>query len=163
MSTYNLWKPGNGNQRLELVIREYLEVFREIMLDPWWLKHFNLQGSRFALVLMLEVATNRAAEFIRFPAGLSGMMCTGIARQELSLCKWSVAGTIRIEKYSPVCSRHRDGGEQQDRLLLHSSPPPPTPQRPLYLTALNPKALSPPVVLFPNPDDDLLNHRFPIC
>ena len=42
VSTYNLWKPGDGNQRLELVIRDYLEVFREIMRDPRWLEHFDL-------------------------------------------------------------------------------------------------------------------------
>ncbi len=36
VTTYNLWKPENGNQRLELVIRDYLEVFREIMRDPRW-------------------------------------------------------------------------------------------------------------------------------
>ena len=36
LSTYNLWKPGDGNQ-LELVILDYLEVLREIMRDPrWW-------------------------------------------------------------------------------------------------------------------------------
>ena len=39
---YNLWRPGNGNQRLELVIRDYLEVFREIMRDPRRKDHFNL-------------------------------------------------------------------------------------------------------------------------
>ena len=42
VSTYNLWKPGDGNQRLELVIRDYLEVFREIMLDPRWREQFDL-------------------------------------------------------------------------------------------------------------------------
>ena len=42
VSTYNLWTPGDGNQRLEFVIRAYLEVFREIMRDPRWLKHFDL-------------------------------------------------------------------------------------------------------------------------
>ena len=30
VTTYNLWKPGDGNQRLELVVRDFLEVFREI-------------------------------------------------------------------------------------------------------------------------------------
>ena len=39
---YNLWKPGDGNQRLELVIRDYMEVLRDIMLDPLWLEKFDL-------------------------------------------------------------------------------------------------------------------------
>ena len=42
MHTYNLWKEGDGNQRLELVVRDYLEVFREIMRDPQWKEHFDL-------------------------------------------------------------------------------------------------------------------------
>ena len=42
VSTYNLWKPGDGNQRLELVIRDYLEVFRKIMRDPRWREQFDL-------------------------------------------------------------------------------------------------------------------------
>ena len=32
-STYNLWQEGDGDQKLELVVRDYLEVFREIMLE----------------------------------------------------------------------------------------------------------------------------------
>ena len=40
--TYNLWKEGDGNQRLELVVRDYLEVFREIMRSPEWKDNFNL-------------------------------------------------------------------------------------------------------------------------
>ena len=62
----DLWKPGDGNQRLELVIRDYLEVFREIMRDPRWLKHFDQEStSRFAIVTVSKVgvATNRAAVF----------------------------------------------------------------------------------------------------
>ena len=31
VSTYSLWKPGDGNQRLEFVIRDYLGVFRKII------------------------------------------------------------------------------------------------------------------------------------
>ena len=42
VSTYNLRKPGDGNQKLELVIRDYLEVFREIMRDPRWREQFDL-------------------------------------------------------------------------------------------------------------------------
>ena len=42
VSTCNLWKLEDGNQRLELVIRDYLEVFRAIMLNPRWLEQFNL-------------------------------------------------------------------------------------------------------------------------
>ena len=34
MHTYNLWKEGDGNQRLDFVVRDYLEVFREIMRNP---------------------------------------------------------------------------------------------------------------------------------
>ena len=32
MVEYNLWKPGVGNQNLTLVVRDYLEVFREIII-----------------------------------------------------------------------------------------------------------------------------------
>ena len=42
VSVINLWQPGDGNQRLELVVRDYLEVFREIMRDPRWRKLFDL-------------------------------------------------------------------------------------------------------------------------
>jgi hypothetical protein len=42
VTTYNLWKSGDGNQRLELVIRDFLEVFREIMRDPRWRELFDL-------------------------------------------------------------------------------------------------------------------------
>ena len=52
VSTYNLWKPGDGNQRLELVIPDYLGMFREIMRDPRWREQFDLV---FALVSMLGV------------------------------------------------------------------------------------------------------------
>ena len=40
--TYNLWEPLDGNQRLDLVIRDYLEVFRDIMRNPLWQEHFDL-------------------------------------------------------------------------------------------------------------------------
>jgi len=40
--TYNMWKEGDGNQRLELVVRDFLEVFREIMRNPQWKNHFDL-------------------------------------------------------------------------------------------------------------------------
>ena len=40
--TYNMWKEGDGNQRLELVVRDYLEVFREIMRNPQWKNQFDL-------------------------------------------------------------------------------------------------------------------------
>ena len=40
--TYNMWKEGDGNQRLALVVRDFLEVLREIMHNPQWKKHFNL-------------------------------------------------------------------------------------------------------------------------
>ena len=42
MTTYNLWQEGDGNQRLELVVRDYLEVFREIMRNPEWRNSFDL-------------------------------------------------------------------------------------------------------------------------
>ena len=32
MVEFNLWKPGDGNQDLTLVVRDYLEVFREIII-----------------------------------------------------------------------------------------------------------------------------------
>ena len=43
VSTYNLCKPEDGNQRLELVIPDYAEVLREIMLDPRWRAQFYLE------------------------------------------------------------------------------------------------------------------------
>ena len=42
MQTYNLWQEGDGNQRLELVVLDYLEVFREIMRNPEWKDQFDL-------------------------------------------------------------------------------------------------------------------------
>ena len=42
MVEYNLWKPGVGNQNLTLVVRDYLEVFREIMRYPRWKDQFDL-------------------------------------------------------------------------------------------------------------------------
>ena len=42
MQVYNLWKEGDGNQRLELVARDWLELFREIMQNPEWKKHLDL-------------------------------------------------------------------------------------------------------------------------
>ena len=43
--TYNLWEPGDGNQRLDLMIRDYLEVIREIMWYPRWREHFTFRNS----------------------------------------------------------------------------------------------------------------------
>jgi hypothetical protein len=42
LTEYNLWKPGDGNQKLVLVVRDYLEVFREIMREPRWKDQFDL-------------------------------------------------------------------------------------------------------------------------
>ena len=42
MHTYNLWQEGDGNQRLELVVLDYLELFREIMRNPEWKDQFDL-------------------------------------------------------------------------------------------------------------------------
>jgi hypothetical protein len=42
MHTYDLWQEGDGNQRLEFVVRDYLEVFREIMQSPQWKDQFDL-------------------------------------------------------------------------------------------------------------------------
>ena len=42
MQTYNLWQEGDGNQRLELVVLDYLELFREIMRNPEWKDQFDL-------------------------------------------------------------------------------------------------------------------------
>ena len=42
MVEYNLWMPGDGNQNLTSVDRDYLEVFREIMRDSRWKDHFDL-------------------------------------------------------------------------------------------------------------------------
>ena len=41
-TVYNLWQEGDGDQKLELVVRDYLEVFREIMRDPRWKLLFDL-------------------------------------------------------------------------------------------------------------------------
>jgi hypothetical protein len=40
--TYNLWKKEDGNQQLELVKRDWLDCFREIIQNPEWKKHFDL-------------------------------------------------------------------------------------------------------------------------
>ena len=39
---YNLWKPGNENQMLELAIRYYLELFRQITHDQRWKDDFRV-------------------------------------------------------------------------------------------------------------------------
>lgn len=39
---YNLWKPGDGNQKLVLVVGDNLEVFREIMRNPRWKNQLTL-------------------------------------------------------------------------------------------------------------------------
>jgi hypothetical protein len=39
---YNLWKEGDGNQRLELVVRDFRDTFIEIMRNPQWASHFDL-------------------------------------------------------------------------------------------------------------------------
>jgi len=39
---HTLWKEGDGNQRLELVKRDWLDCFREIMRNPEFKKHFDL-------------------------------------------------------------------------------------------------------------------------
>ena len=39
---YNLWQDRDGNQRLELVMFGYLELFREIMRNPEWKDQFDL-------------------------------------------------------------------------------------------------------------------------
>ena len=38
---YNLWKEKDGNQRLELVVRDFRETFIEIMRNPEWAQHCN--------------------------------------------------------------------------------------------------------------------------
>ena len=38
---YNLWKEGDGNQRLELVVRDFLDVFRKLMRSLDWRDHFD--------------------------------------------------------------------------------------------------------------------------
>lgn len=40
--TYNFWKEGDGNQKLDMVMRDYLEMFREIVRDPRWKHDFDL-------------------------------------------------------------------------------------------------------------------------
>ena len=42
VQVYNLWKEKDGNQRLELVVRDFRETFIEIMRNPEWAQHFDL-------------------------------------------------------------------------------------------------------------------------
>ena len=42
LHTYSLWKEGDGNQKLDLVVRDYLEVFREVMRNTQWKLQFEL-------------------------------------------------------------------------------------------------------------------------
>lgn len=42
VSTYDLWQEGDGDQRLEMVTRDYLEVFRETMSESRWKHDFDL-------------------------------------------------------------------------------------------------------------------------
>ena len=42
MVEYNLWMPVDENHKLNLVVRDFLEVFREIMRDSRWKDHFDL-------------------------------------------------------------------------------------------------------------------------
>jgi hypothetical protein len=37
-----MWREGDGNQRLQFVMRDYLEFFREIVRDPRWKEDFDL-------------------------------------------------------------------------------------------------------------------------
>ena len=39
--TYDFWKEGDRDKKLEMVVRDYLEVFREIMRDPRWKDEFD--------------------------------------------------------------------------------------------------------------------------
>ena len=47
LHTYNLWKEGDGNQKLDLVVRDYLEVFREVMRKPQWRDQFEISFRAF--------------------------------------------------------------------------------------------------------------------
>ena len=42
VTTYDFWREGDGDQRLQFVIRDYLELFRDIMRDPRWKEDFDL-------------------------------------------------------------------------------------------------------------------------
>ena len=42
MVTYSLWKEGDGDKKLEMVMTDYLEVFREIIRDPRWKNDFDI-------------------------------------------------------------------------------------------------------------------------
>ena len=42
LHTYNLWNEGDGNYKLDLVVRDYLEVFREVMRKPRCVRHLLL-------------------------------------------------------------------------------------------------------------------------
>ena len=39
--TYSFWKEGYGDQKLEMMMRDYLKVFRDIMLDQRWENDFD--------------------------------------------------------------------------------------------------------------------------
>ena len=78
---YNLWQEGDGDQKLELVVRDYLEVFREIMRDPRWKLLFDLLfraifddfGNRLIGPACSALAWERIQELlgIRVPIGFS--------------------------------------------------------------------------------------------
>ena len=64
MFEYNLWKPGVGNQNLTLVVRDYLEVFREIMRDPRWKDQFGRREGP-GQTLPSHLATSRCEQAAR--------------------------------------------------------------------------------------------------
>ena len=43
--------PGDGNQNLTLVVRDYLEVFREIMRDSRWKDHFDIVARAISIIM----------------------------------------------------------------------------------------------------------------
>ena len=51
MVEYYLWMPGDGNQNLTLVVRDYLEVFREIMRDSRWKDHFDIVARAISIIM----------------------------------------------------------------------------------------------------------------
>jgi hypothetical protein len=42
MTVFNLWQEGDGDQKLELVVRNYLEVLRDFVRDLRWQGLFGL-------------------------------------------------------------------------------------------------------------------------
>ena len=103
MVEYNLWKPRDGNQDLTLVVRDYLEVFREIMRDPRWKDQFELV---------------ECAIFDNVGRRLIGPPCCGVLRLELGTHTAIVGNGCPGGDDAAVFRRYVHGRERWTRRLL---------------------------------------------